>query len=464
MPVIRARPRRSRVAVKFSSHHLCLDAARPFRFSKIVLFGIRTACFALAVAAALTGCAHKNQDRGLRLSSEAVRSSAVAPTPPPVPDLTTARRAVRAQPGSSRAHLDLGQACLAAGRIPVGAKELRAAARLDPRSQPAYQALADLYQAGGYLDRETDALRHLSDLGSADPMTYVRLGQIYMQLGWLKQAGFALQRAERLAPTRPEVTLEMARFEFERGQTTAAIHRLQEAGRRHSDSIDIVVRLAQYMMANRQTSEAEVLLRTALQAQPHDPQLEPLLAYCLLQIGDKPHLSEAVILLREVQQRQEQQNQKASVESYSWLGRAYERLERPSDAAVAYEHAVQLDPTFEKISYVLGQIYVRQGRRQEGARLLEFYDGITRNTQAYGAARSQLQLQPDDPSALRAVAAWDLRLQAYSQAIMEYKRLLALRPADAAARAGLSKALLATGRRTEARAVTQGRLTETISR
>ena len=84
---------------------------------------------------------------------------------------------------------------------------------------------------------------------------------------------------------------------------------------------------------------------------------------------------------------------------------------------------------------------------------MKFYTTLSANTQAFSLARQKAQEHPLDPAAHLAVAGWFVRTGIYPKAIMEYKRVLELRPADSAAKAGLRKALLAAKRRTEALAL-----------
>jgi cytochrome c-type biogenesis protein CcmH/NrfG len=362
--------------------------------------------------------------------------------------LKAAQEAVAAHPDSSQAHRKLGEIYLDLKQLPDGAAELQTAVQLDPNSEPAYRALARLYQSTRYLDYETEALRRLVTLRTQDPQVYLRLGQIYMELNWLKQAEAPLRRAAQLAPDSPAPQRELAGYEFESGQSDAAIQRLQAAHRRFPESVPNTDRLGQYLMAAGRIPEAEAMLRDAVRRQPADPTLERLLAYCLLRQNNPALLSEAIAILEKTVQRGQ-----ATASHYFWLGRAYERLGRTSDAIVAYQRTVELQPATEDVAFALGRLYLRQDRKEMGERYVSFYRQIRKNSIEYDAAYSRVRNNPDNAEALLHLADWEARIHAYPRAIMDYRRVQEMRPGDARARNGLYKALMAVGRRTEARAL-----------
>src|SRR5579884_115119 len=102
-----------------------------------------------------------------------------------------------------------------------------------------------------------------------------------------------------------------------------------------------------------------------------------------------------------------------------------------------------IDPSFENATYLLGRSYLRQGRTKQGQRLISFYAQISSHLQTYVHAEERVRFHRNSPDAHLAVAQLDLLSGYYPKAIVEFKRVLALRPGDAAARAGLRKALAA---------------------
>jgi predicted Zn-dependent protease len=389
----------------------------------------------------------------------AVRTRPASPPPAPVAsppvarpvtrqDLDAAQQAVRAAPRSSAAYLHLADTYLALGQIADGANALRRAAALDPQSQPPLVALARLYQEAGYQDRECNILRHLVALRTQNPLVYLRLSQIYLTLHWLEPARPLLETTLKLDPNATAGQIEMARYLFLNGNTEQAISQLQATHRKVADNAAVANLLGQYFLASHHYPAAEAVLRETLRFHPSDRDLQVELAFILMQQNRPAVLLEAITLLQGVIASGQR-----LVEAYTWLGRIYETQNRTEEAIAAYQNAIRLQPSFENVSLALGRLYLRQGKTQEGERLVHFYREIQHNSADYSFARELLEQNLNDAAAHARVAGWYMRLKEYPNAIMEWKRVLELRPGDASARQQLSTALLAAGRLTEARAL-----------
>lgn len=399
---------------------------------------------------ALCSCSHPAE----------VRTRAASPSDPSPPvalpsvarqvtsqDLDAARQAVHASPRSSAAYLRLGDAYLGLGQVADGANALRRAAELDPQSQPPLVALARLYkEAGGYEDRECIVLRRLISLKTQNSLIYLRLGQIYLGLNWLKPAQHLLETSLKLEPNSTAGQIEMAHYLFDSGNANQAVSRMQAIHRKAADNAVAADLLSQYYLALHTYPAAEAVLRETLRLQPSDRDLQVELAFVLMQQNRPEVLPEAVALLQAVIASGQRQ-----VEAYTWLGRIYENQNRLEDAMAAYQKAVQLQPSFENVSIALGRLYLKKGKTQEGERLVHFYQEIKKNSADYSFARELLPQHPNDAAAHARVAGWYMRLKEYPNAVMEWKRVLEMRPGDASARQQLIAALKAMGRVTEAK-------------
>lgn len=397
---------------------------------------------------ALCGCAYRAA-APTRPASPPPTHVASPPVSRPVTrqDLDAALKGVRAAPHSSTAYLRLGDTCLALGQVAPGANALRRAAELDPQSQTPLLALARLYKgAAGYEDRECNVLRRLIALHTQNPVVYLRLGQIYLGLNWLEPARPLLEKSLKLDPGSRPAQIEMAHYLFLRGNANQAISQLQAIHLKAADDPVVTNILGQYYLAMHNYSAAEAVLRETLRSQSSDPDLQVELAFVLMQENRPEVLPEAVTLLRAVIASGQRQ-----VEAYTWLGRIYENQNRPREAIASYETAVRLQPSFENVSMALGRLYVRQGKTKEGERLLHFYQEIKQNSADFSFARELVAQHPNDADAHAKVAAWYSRLRENSNAVLEWKKVLELRPGDTVARQQLSTALSAMGRATEAR-------------
>ncbi len=356
---------------------------------------------------------------------------------------------MHAAPHSSAAYLRLADAYLALEQGADGANALRRAAELDPQSQIPLLDLARLYkEAGRYEDRECNVLRRLIALHTQNSLVYLRLGQIYLGLNWLEPARPLLDTSLKLNPTSTPGQIEMAHALFLRGNVNQAISLLQALHHKAVGDTVIANLLGQYHLAMHDFPAAEAVLRETLRLQPSDRDLQVELAFVLMQQNRPEVLPEAISLLQGVIASGQRQ-----VEGYTWLGRIYENQNRTAEAIVSYENAVRLQPSFENVSMALGRLYLRQGKKQDGERLVHFYQEIKQNSADYSLTRELLAQHPDDAKAHAKVAGWYMRMKEYQNAIMEWKKVLELRPGDATARRQLITALSATGRVTEARAL-----------
>src|SRR5262249_12371816 len=153
----------------------------------------------------------------------------------------------------------------------------------------------------------------------------------------------------------------------------------------------------------------------------------------LMQQNRPEVLPEAISLLQGVIASGQRQ-----VEGYTWLGRIYENQNRIEDAIANYQKAVNIQPTSENVSLALGRIYIRQGTTQEGQRWVHFYQEIRWNSSEYSFPRELLQQHPNDAAPHARVGRWYMRLKEYPNAIIEWNRVLELRPGDASARKHLA--------------------------
>ena len=335
---------------------------------------------------------------------------------------------------------------MALGRTADGANALRRAAELDPQSEPPLVALAGLYKQAGYEDRECNVLRRLVALHTRNSVVYLRLGQIYVELNWLQPARPLLEMSLKLAPNSTVGQMEMAHYMFQTGNPDQAISRMQAVHRKAPDDAVAANLLGQYYLATHNYPAAETVLRETLRLRPSDSDLQVELAFVLMQQNRPEFLPETVALLKGVIASGRRQ-----VEAYTWLGRIYENQNRSEESIASYQNAVRLQPAFENVSMALGRLYMRHGKKQEGERLVHFYQEIKQNSADYSFARELLAQHPNDASAHAKVAAWHMRLKEYPNAVIEWKRVLELRPGDASARQQLITTLSAMGRVTEAR-------------
>ncbi len=139
----------------------------------------------------------------------------------------------------------------------------------------------------------------------------------------------------------------------------------------------IRIELADYYLANSQYVEARQACLDELRIHPHSSDAKKRLGRIHVQLrdGEKalPHLLAVV------------ESDSSDADVRTDLGRAYELLERWEDAVAEYELALRLDPTLNRVRYVLARIY-RQLGRVDVAR--EQFDQFKRNEDAARRTRT----------------------------------------------------------------------------
>jgi Flp pilus assembly protein TadD len=121
------------------------------------------------------------------------------------------------------------------------------------------------------------------------------------------------------------------------------------------------------------------------------------------------------------------------------------------EATRQLERAAAMDAQYSHVLWHLGRIYLRQGRTEEGQKLLKRFRKMDANTGAYETALLQLSGRPNDPALHYTIAGFHLAADELPQAVVELRRVLELKPGDARARQDLIAALRRQGRLSEAR-------------
>lgn len=177
------------------------------------------------------------------------------------------RRAVEANPQSFEAHVELGLLLARQGKAAEARPELVAATQLDPGVAGA-GAKARAWRALARIDREDDPGKASEDL----------------------------LEALKLSPETPEDTLMAASLADQAGQLDAAEAAYRRILAKDPKSEPANAGVAHILIARKQFSEAETLLRTALEKSPEDTVLTAQLA-AVLAAQDK---AEALPLLQKL--------------------------------------------------------------------------------------------------------------------------------------------------------------------
>lgn len=361
-------------------------------------------------------------------------------------DEAATRRRVDAAPRDFAARLALADVLRRSGKSSEAADTLRAAAILDPRSPLPHTALGQVFDAAGKPDLAIEEYQRALQIAPNDPPALALLAYKYVSLGWNRQAKLlltdALQRnpddprlhvalaltafqnnnsarnaekhlliARRLAPADPTILSPLADFYRHQHRYPEALQIIDQAMIATSDTLPLLTERAQIYLEMSNASAAIAAANQALQASPDDPQ--PLYIRALAE---------------------KQAGQTAA---------AIRDLEQIRSKA----------PEFEKTGLLLGQFYIREGKKQEGRNLLENYHKEHALDEVVAREIMRVADTPNDAQAHRSLGRHYQQQDNPARAIVEFKRVLELSPGDPDARALLVRALRQAGRSAEADAI-----------
>lgn len=144
-------------------------------------------------------------------------------------DYMDAKAAVKANPKSAKARLQLGIVLASMGRYDDSINELKQAMRLDPKNREAHYAMGLVYKDKGDEEKAIDYLEKAIKLhadefpGSIYSEAYYDMGQIYYEQKKYDKAIEAFEKAEMGNPTASDVVLALAEAYEKAGRKQDAI-------------------------------------------------------------------------------------------------------------------------------------------------------------------------------------------------------------------------------------------------
>jgi tetratricopeptide (TPR) repeat protein len=173
--------------------------------------------------------------------------------------------------------------------------------------------------------------------------------------------------------------------------------------------------------------EAENYLEQCVQREPGNGSYQYALGKTYLARPTKgDHLARAIEHL-EIAGRLMPEN----VYVFDYMSVAYLKTQRWQEAAMALRRAIDLAPQNERLYFRLGQMYQRLGKKEQARQILGYYQRLRR----YSAQKALLELRTKSaPTSVEAhQALGDLLLSGrdYQGALSAFRRVVALRPADA---------------------------------
>lgn len=359
-------------------------------------------------------------------------------------DETAARQRVDAAPQDFEARLALADVLMRLRKYPQAADTLRVAAILNPRSPLPHTALGQVFDAEGRLDLAIAEYRRALQIAPNDPPALALLAYKYVSLGWNQQAKQLLTDALRHNPDDPRLHVALALTAFQNNVSARdAEKHLLIARRLAPDDPAMLGPLADFYRHRHRYAEALQVVNQALASAPNTLALLLQRAQIFLEMSNAPAAIEAA---NRALQAAPDDPQPLYIRALA------EKQAGQTDAVLRdLEQVRSKVPDFEKTRLLLGQIYVRQGNKQKGQALLEEYhrdhvldDSVEREILCVANA-------PDDAAAHLSLGKHYQQRGDLVRAIVEFKRVLELRPGDPDARASLTGALRQAGRGAEAR-------------
>ncbi len=293
-------------------------------------------------------------------------------------------------PGDARALFDLGYVEDAAAHQDAAAADYRKAIAADPKQFEARLALGLLLAHQAKFDQAREQLEQATQL-SPQPPNPVALAEAFRSLAELDRssdppaARDALVSALKLSPETADDLLLTAQIAEANGDLELAQTAYQRLLSGHpavsaSQQAAANAGLAQLLIKQQKYSDAEPLLKSALERDPKDPGLNAQLATALLSQGKNDEALPVLETLRQLEPGN------ASVDQM--LADAYSQAGHPEEADPIYAKMAQAQPDNEDILAGQGENLIRERQYFQAQAVLE----------------RAVQLKPDDGNAWSGLA------------------------------------------------------------
>ncbi len=356
----------------------------------------------------------------------------------------------------------------------------------DPEAvEPTLRAAACYGQLGEY-DDALFLLREAERLSPQDPQVYRAQFEVYISQGKYDRCIEVVERGLEVAPDDLELNLQRVDLDAILGWAQEARPRITRLLSRHGDKearVHLMAALLAKQIADARSSEQH--LQEALRLDPKNHRIYALLSGLDSELGRKDASSKHIRLALELNPKNadywihlaelQRLGAGSPEQRFKEAEKSYRRALELSPTMVAARHGMAvcmieqgqgpegqaiLEQILKSNPYLplplldLGNLYVRQGRRQEGQELLNRYqEGMEQNSELKGRSLRAAML-PKDASAFSSMGELHLRTGAPEKAIVFFRRALRLNPKDNAVRQSLAQSLVLADRGPEIPEVT----------
>jgi len=270
------------------------------------------------------------------------------------------------------------------GKIDPAFRDVNAALDLEPKAPETFMLLSDLYFILGNVDSAISALRKAAELDPSDEKAYIKLAETYLIIKNHSMAQKSADIALSINIDSDQAYFLKGIVFMEQGDTTNAITNFRIAANLDTANYEVLMQLGSIYQSIGDTIAFKYYF-SALNARPDD---ENALFNIARYYQELMQFEDALTYYEKV-------NKIYPQNKYAFFNKGYILLVENEDfdnAEMAFEQAINIDPSYVEAVYNLGRTYEAQGRYTEATtkyrHALEIYpnyplaiDGLNRINQ-----------------------------------------------------------------------------------
>ena len=353
-----------------------------------------------------------------------------------------ARERAGQNPKDAGAQREMAQRCEEAGNLGESLQYAESAARLQPQDVNVLLTVASLSQRLKHYDTAVEAYRQTLAIAPNEPRALAGVGYLYVLFGWPLVAERLLMPAVQQQPNNPQLKVCLAMAYVQHENSVQAERLLLEVKRAAPGDAALWTPLVDVYMQEKRYAEALRVAGEALQQTPDNKAVQELQAQAYYYLDDLDKARQSLQRLLAADPN--------DATAYYYLGLCANKAGDVPQAIRQMEASLERNPGSDMVKRVLGQLYLRTHRDDEGRKLTEEANRAEKAGQKRSRLNYQLANHPDSVDAHRQMAQVYEEQKDLPRAIVEWKQTLHYQPGDTQARAALHTTLQAAGRGQEA--------------
>lgn len=253
-----------------------------------------------------------------------------------------------------RAYLNLEE-----GKIDPAFRDVNTALDLEPKAPETFMLLSDLYFILGNVDNAVSALLKAAKLDPNDEQAYIKLAETYLLIKNHSMAQKSAERALSINIDNDQAYFLKGIVFMEQGDTTNAITNLRIAANLDTTNYEALIQLGSIYQNTKDTIALRYYF-SALKVKPSDEFALFSIARYYQELGK---YEDALIYYEKV-------NEISPQNMYAFFNKGYILLVENEDfenAEMAFQQAINIDPSYVEAVYNLGRTYEAQGLYADAA-------------------------------------------------------------------------------------------------